>query len=141
MGHGLFRRVDSVGDACPVITHRASRAAGDPRLTAALARHGVIDAIPARINLVFRLGQRHPRTQAPANWPACFVPDTFDLGRDDLRLTEKISIGPYNSKRCVIDPFQRGHLAVPRRRLRRRARRGCQPATLRAMGRALPKCE
>ncbi len=113
-------------------------------LTSALARHGLSDAIPARIDVALPRGQRHPRTQAPASWHA-FAADTFDLGRDELRLTDEASIGLYDPPRCIVDAFRLRHLEGPetaiealRRWLRRR---GSQPATLLTMARAFPNAE
>src|SRR5882757_2338279 len=145
LGRGLFHRTDSADDADPdllEIAHRASRAT--LCLTTALARHGLSDAIPARIDIAVPRGHRHPRTQAPVTWHA-FAADTFDLGRDELPLTSQTTIGLYNPQRCIIDAFRLRRLEGPetavealRRWLRRR---GSQPATLLAMARAFPKAE
>jgi hypothetical protein len=98
----------------------------------------------ARIDVALPRGQRHPRTQAPASWHA-FAADTFDLGRDELQLTDDASIGLYSPQRCIVDAFRLRHLEGPetaiealRRWLRRR---GSQPATLLALARAFPKAE
>ena len=145
LGRGLFQRADSAGDADPdliEIAHRAPQAA--LCLTTALARHGLTDAIPARIDAALPRGQRHPATAAPVSWHA-FAADTFEIGRDELALTEQTSIGLYNPQRCIIDAFRLRHLEGPeqavealRRWLRRR---GSQPAELLAMARAFPKAE
>ena len=145
LGRGLFRRADSAGDADPdllEIAHRTARAT--LCLTTALARHGLSDTIPARIDVALPRGQRRPRTQAPVTWHA-FALNTFDLGRDELPLTRETSIGLYSPERCIIDAFRLRHLEGPetavealRRWLRRR---GAQPATLLTMARAFPKAE
>ena len=146
LGRGLFRRVGSAAEqADPDLLEIALRA---PRatlcLTTALARHALSDAIPAAIDVALPRGQRHPRTAAPASWHA-FAADTFDLGRDELRLTDEASIGLYSPQRCIVDAFRLRHLEGPetaiealRRWLRRR---GSQPATLLALARAFPKAE
>lgn len=145
LGRGLFRRIDTVGDADPdllEIAHRAPLAT--LCLTTALARHGLSDAIPAHIDVALPRGQRRPRTQAPVAWHS-FASDTFDIGRDELTVAEQTSIGLYNPQRCIIDAFRLRYLEGPetavealRRWLRRR---GTQPATLLRMARAFPKAE
>lgn len=145
LGRGLFRRVDVMEDADPdllEITHRAPNAT--LCLTTALARHGLTDAIPAGIDVALPRGQRRPRTQAPAVWHT-FAPDTFDLGREELRLTEDARIGLYSPERCIVDAFRLRHQEGPevaiealRRWLRRRS---SQPASLVRMARAFPTAE
>lgn len=106
LGRGLFRRVDSAGDADPGLLEIAYRA---PQATLclnpALARHGLSDAIPARIDVALPRGQRRPRTQAPVTWHT-FAADTFDLGRHELQLAPEMSIGLYSEERCIIDWFR-----------------------------------
>lgn len=145
LARGLFQRVDATEGADPdliEIAHRAPRAT--LCLTTALARHGLTDAIPARIDVALPRGHRQPRTRAPVIWHA-FAPDTFELGRDQLRLTDELGIGLYGPERCIIDAFRLRHLEGPetavealRRWLRRR---GSQPASLLALARAFPKAE
>lgn len=145
LGRGLFQRADASGDADPdllEIAHRATQAT--LCLTTALARYGLTDAIPARIDVALPRGHRHPRTRAPVTWHA-FAPDTFNIGGGDLALTAGTAIGLYSPERCIIDAFRLRHLEGPetavealRRWLRRR---GAQPATLLAMARAFPKAE
>lgn len=145
LGRGLFRRADAAEDADPDLLEIAYRA---PRatlcLTTALARHGLTDAIPSRIDVAVPRGQRYARTQAPVSWHA-FAADTFDIGREELTLTSEIAIGLYSAERCIVDAFRLRHLEGPepavealRRWLRRR---GAQPATLLAMARSFPKAE
>jgi hypothetical protein len=89
-------------------------------------------------------GQRRPRTLAPAIWHA-FAANTFDLGREEIRLTMDTGVGLYGPESCIIDAFRLRHQERPeaaveplRRWLRRR---GSQPASLLAMARAFPKAE
>jgi len=145
LGRGLFQRADTAGDADPDLIEIALRA---PQATlcstTALARHGLTDAIPARIDAALPRGHRHPATVAPVSWHA-FAAGTFDIGCDELTLTGQTSIGLYNAERCIIDAFRLRHLEGPepaiealRRWLRRR---GSQPAALLGMARAFPKAE
>ena len=93
LGRGLFERADAVGDADSdllEIAHRAPQAT--LCLTTALARHGLSDAIPARIDIALPRGQRHPRTQAPVTWHS-FDLGTFDVGREISRLPPTWTLG------------------------------------------------
>ncbi len=145
LGRGLFLKADAVGDADPdliEIAHRAPRAT--LCLTTALARHGLTDAIPARIDAALPRGHRHPATATPVSWHA-FAADTFDIGREEFALTAQTSIGLYNPQRCIIDAFRCVTWKAPSRRSRRcvagYADAGSQPAELLAMARAFPKAE
>ncbi len=145
LGRGLYQRADAIGEADPDLLEIAHRAPGATLcLTTALARHGLSDAIPDRIDIALPRGRRHPRTQAPVTWHS-FDTETFDIGRGDLTLTAETAIGLYDPQRCVIDAFRLRHLEGPEtavEALRRWLRRpGAQPATLLAMARAFPKAE
>lgn len=145
LGRGLYRRADLSAEADPDLLEIALRAPEATLcLTTALAHHGLTDAIPATIDVALPRGHRHPHTQAPVSWHS-FAADTFEIGRDDLPLTDAVTIGLYSPERCVIDTFRMRHLEGPevavealRRWLRRR---GTQPAALLAMARTFPKAE
>jgi predicted transcriptional regulator of viral defense system len=145
LGRGLYRRIDAADGADLDLLEIALRAPPATLcLTSALARHGLTDAIPARIDVALPRGHRHPRTRAPVTWHA-FAVDTFDIGREGLDLTDETSIGLYSPERCIVDAFRLRHREGPetaiealRRWLRRR---GSQPTTLLAMARAFPKSE
>jgi predicted transcriptional regulator of viral defense system len=144
-GRGLYRRTDLPAEADPDLLEIALRAdRATLCLTTALARHGLTDAIPASIDVALPRGHRHPRTQAPVSWHA-FAVETFEIGRDELALTDGVRIGLYSPERCVIDVFRLRHLEgadVAVEALRRwLRRRGAQPATLLVMARAFPKAE
>jgi Transcriptional regulator, AbiEi antitoxin len=145
LGRGLFRRPGPSDDADPdllEIAHRAPRAT--LCLTSALARHDLSDAIPPTIDVALPRGRRHPRLQAPVTWHS-FAPDTFDLGRGELPLSETTAIGLYGPERCIIDAFRLRHQEGPEtaiEALRRWLRRdGSQPAALLRMARSFPKAE
>lgn len=143
LGRGLFRQLDAAGEADPDLLEIAYRAPQATLcLTTALARHGLSDAIPARIDVALPRGRRAPGTSAPVAWHA-FAPDTFTIGRDELALTAESSIGLYNPERCIIDVFRLRHLEgreVAVEALRRwLRRRGAQPAMLLRMARSFPR--
>jgi predicted transcriptional regulator of viral defense system len=145
LGRGLYRRIDAADDADLDLLEIALRAPPATLcLTTALARHGLTDAIPARIDVALPRGHRHPRARAPVTWHA-FAVDTFDIGREGLNLTDETSIGLYSPERCIVDAFRLRHLEGPetaiealRRWLRRR---GSHPTTLLAVARAFPRAE
>src|SRR5262249_19756627 len=69
VGHGLYRRndVDLSADIDLLeITRRAPQAT--LCLTTALARHGLTDEIPARIDVALPRGRHRPTTVAPTTW-------------------------------------------------------------------------
>lgn len=146
IGRGLYRRLDSEAlGVDPDLLEIAGRA---PRatlcLSTALARHGLIDLIPARIDVALPRGQRHPRTTAPVTWHS-FAADSFDLGRDVMVLTSESTMGIYNPERCLIDMFRLRHQEGPElavEALRRWLRRpGSAPSELAKMARSFPAAE
>ena len=146
IGRGLYRRLDTeAADADPDLLEISRRA---PRATiclaTALARHNLIDLIPARIDIALPRGQRHPRTAAPASWHS-FATDTFSIGRNQLNLTPQNTIGIYNPERCLIDAFRLRHREgsdLAAEALRRWLRRpGSTPASLITMARSFPTAE
>src|SRR5689334_5152848 len=85
VGRGLYRRAD----AAPAdhnlleIAHRVPE--GTLCLITALARHGLTDVIPNRIDLAIPRGRRIPALQSPANIHV-FAKHTFTLGREMIRI-------------------------------------------------------
>lgn len=111
-------------------------------LRSALARHGLIDDIPAEIDIALRRGTRAPALGAPIRWHR-FDPTTFDLGRGVLDLGAGQTIGLYGPERCIADAFRLAGSEGPglgnealRRWLRRR---GSTPAQLLRLAAQLPK--
>jgi predicted transcriptional regulator of viral defense system len=146
IGRGLYRQPDtSSADADPDLLE-ISRRAPDATLclTSALARHGLTDIIPGRIDVALPRGRRHPRTTAPVSWHS-FAADTFALGRDSIHLAADDTIGLYTPQRCLIDAFRLRHREgtdIAAEALRRWLRRpGSTPASLITMARAFPAVE
>ncbi|KIR60833.1 MULTISPECIES: type IV toxin-antitoxin system AbiEi family antitoxin domain-containing protein [Micromonospora] len=144
MGHGLYRRHDAEAADIDLVelAHRAPPAT--LCLTSALARHGLTDEIPSRIDVALPRGRHRPATAAPVAWHA-FDPATFEVGRAELPLDPETSIGLYGPERSIIDALRLRHregpeLAYPA--LRRWLRRdGAAPAKLLAMARYFPQAE
>lgn len=145
IGRGLYRRADLPDGTDPdliEIGRRASRAT--LCLTTALARHQLTDLIPPSIDVAVPRGHSRPRVQAPVIWHT-FAPATFDIGREDVAVSDTVRIGLYDPQRCIIDAFRLRHWEGPeiayealRRWLRRR---DAQPSQLLKVARSFPKAE
>jgi hypothetical protein len=145
IGHGLYRRndIDTPADIDLLeIARRAPRAT--LCLTTALARHGLTDEIPERIDIALPRGRHRPTTTAPVTWHL-FDPDTFDTGRADLALDEYTTIGLYGPERSIVDAIRLRHREGPElgyTALKRWLRRpGSSPAELLAIARGFPQAE
>jgi hypothetical protein len=144
LSRGLYERIDlAEGDR-----HLLAIATRAPRATlclrSALARHGLIDDIPAEIDIALPRGTRTPSLDAPVSWHH-FDAATFDLGREELDLGAGRTIGLYSPERCIIDAFRLSGIEGPelgnealRRWLRRR---GASPASLLKLAARLPRAE
>lgn len=141
LGRGLFLRAGTPGD--PDLIEIAARAPNATIcLRSALARHDLTDEIPDSIHVAIPRTQRAPATIAPASWHR-FDPKTFDLGRQEIEVTNGCYLGLYTPTRSIIDTFRMARIegreaAVDalRRWLRRR---GAKPAELLAMAKHFPK--
>ncbi|MGS2616340.1 type IV toxin-antitoxin system AbiEi family antitoxin domain-containing protein [Micromonospora sp. LZ34] len=144
IGRGLYRRNDAeVADVDLLeIARRASSAT--LCLTTALARHQLIDEIPARIDVALPRGQHQPATAAPVSWHS-FDRATFHIGRNELRLDAETSIGLYSPERSIIDAIRLRHSEgseLAYLALRRWLRRGgSSPSQLLTMSRRFPRAE
>jgi hypothetical protein len=144
IGRGLFRRRKaSLGD--PDLVAIAVRAPlGTLCLTTALARHGLVDAIPHSIDIAIPRDQRPHPMRAPVTWHR-FDPKTFEIGRGTLALNGGLRIGLYDPMRSIIDAFRLQDLEGPelgREALKRWLKqRGAQPSRLLQMAKAFPRGE
>lgn len=133
IGRGLYRWADApeADSNLLEIAHRAPR--GTLCLVTALARHGLTDTIPAQIDVAIPRGNRIPVLQSPVHFHV-FASRTFDLGREELDIGAKASVGLYTAERSLVDVIRLRHREgsdiawdALRRWLRRR---GSKPATL-----------
>lgn len=146
IGRGLFQRVgDDLPDGDPdlvEIAHRAPRAT--LCLITGLARHDLTDIIPAAIDVALPRGVRHPRVEVPVAWHS-FASATFDIDREQLPVTDGLTIGIYGPQRCIVDAFRLRHQEgddVAVEALRRWLRQpGAQPGRLLAMAGHFPKAQ
>jgi hypothetical protein len=133
IGRGLYRWTDSPEADTDLleVAHRAPQ--GTLCLVTALARHGLTDVIPPQIDVALPRGSRIPSLQSPVRFHV-FASKTFDVGREELDLGDKVLLGLYSAERSVIDVIRLRHnegsdvaWEALRRWLRRR---GSNPATL-----------
>ncbi|MDR0433180.1 MAG: hypothetical protein LBH48_07765 [Bifidobacteriaceae bacterium] len=139
---GLYRKSDWLGDEDLIeIAAKAPRAT--LCLLSALARHDLIDDIPAEIDIAIPRGAWTPDTTAPVRWRH-FAPDTFDLGRSRLGIEGGQSIGLYTAERSIIDAFRMRHIDgadLAHEALKRWLRQGGQPSELLALAQYFPRTQ
>jgi len=113
-------------------------------LETALARHGLIDAIPTAIDIAIPRGSTRPSLKSPSRIHQ-FDPRTFDMGRDELEVGARRPIGLYSAERSLIDVVRLRHLEgseVAWEALRRWLNRPCRsPAQLIELAREFPRAE
>ncbi len=134
LNRGLYRKADAAGDE-DLIEIAALRPRATLCLRTALARHDLIDDIPAALDIALPRGTRMADTTAPVSWHQ-FDPETFDIGRDSIDLDDSTSIGIYNPERSIVDAFRFREDEGPElgiEALRRWLRTGGQPSTLMRM--------
>jgi predicted transcriptional regulator of viral defense system len=78
-------------------------------LETALAHHGLIDAIPAAIDIAIPRGRTRPVLHAPCRLHQ-FAPPTFTLGRETLDVGSRAPLGIYSAERSLIDIVRTRHL-------------------------------
>jgi predicted transcriptional regulator of viral defense system len=113
-------------------------------LSTALARHGLTDDIPARIDIAIPRGNRIPILQSPVD-VRVFARDTFKLGREDLKVEEGFTVGLYSPERSLVDVIRLRHREgsdVAWQALRRwLGRKGAKPSALIEMAKRLHGAE
>ena len=109
LGGGVYRWADA-SPADPDLIEIAERV---PRATlcleTALARHGLIDAIPAAIDIAIPRGNRRPALRAPSRLHQ-FDPRTFELGRKTVDVGARQPLGFYSPERSLVDAVRLRHL-------------------------------
>jgi predicted transcriptional regulator of viral defense system len=78
-------------------------------LETALARHGLIDSIPAVIDIAIPRGNTRSVLRAPCRLHQ-FDRDTFDLGQEALEVGTRSPMGIYSAERSIIDIIRIRHL-------------------------------
>jgi hypothetical protein len=103
IARGLYRWADApdIDQDLPEIAHRAPR--GMLCLVTALARYGLTDIIPARIDIALPRGSRIPALRETID-VHIFARETFDLGREELAVGDERSVGIYSPERIRFGP-------------------------------------
>lgn len=136
IARGLYRWADApeIDQDLLEIAHGAPR--GTLCLVTALARYGLTDIIPARIDIALPRGSRIPALRKTIEVHS-FARETFDLGREELAIGDKRSVGIYTPERTLVDVIRLRHRegsGVAWQALRCwLTRKGAKPAALLAM--------
>ncbi len=140
LSRGLYRKNDWIGDDDLI-----EIAAKSPRATlclrSALVRHGLIDDIPAVIDVAIPRGSWTPRMSAPVHWRH-FDTGTFTIGRERLDIGAGRAIGIYAAERSIVDAFRLKHLDgsdLAIEALKQWLRQGGQPSQVLATAQAFPR--
>jgi hypothetical protein len=109
LGGGVYRWADaSHADTDLIeIAERVPRAT--LCLETALARHGLVDAIPTTIDIAIPRGSSRPALRAPCRLHQ-FNARTFDLGRETVDVGARRPLGLYSSERSLVDVVRLRHL-------------------------------
>ncbi|MHB8816580.1 MAG: type IV toxin-antitoxin system AbiEi family antitoxin domain-containing protein [Steroidobacteraceae bacterium] len=143
-GRGLYRRANAppADHNLLEIAHRVPE--GTLCLITALARHGLTDVIPDRIDIAVPRGRRIPALHSPASIHV-FAKDTFDLGRGMIKVGDGLTLGLYSAERSLVDMVRLRHregAEIAWEALRRWLRRkGARPAALIEMARSFRGAE
>jgi hypothetical protein len=142
LGRGLYARSDRPLGDDDLLTAALRAPRATICLRSALARHGLIDDIPARLDLALPDGARAPALELPITWHR-FSRETFAVGRERLELPGGASTGLYGPERSIIDAFRLRRLEGPElgnEALKRWLTcRGSQPSTLLRLAEQFPR--
>jgi predicted transcriptional regulator of viral defense system len=144
LGGGVYRWADAppADDDLVEIAERVPRAT--LCLETALARHGLIDAIPAAIDIAVPRGSTRPALRAPCRLHQ-FDARTFDLEREPLDVGARQPLGLYTAERSIIDAIRLRHREgsdLAWQALRRWLNQpGSSPARLTELARRFPQAE
>lgn len=140
VSRGLYRKSDWLGDD-GLIEIASKSPLATICLRSALARHDLIDDIPAELDIAVPRGSWAPETMAPVRWRS-FDPATFSIGRELLDIGGGRHIGIYSAERSIIDAYRLRHLDgadLANDALKRWLRRGGQPSELLRIAKAFPR--
>jgi hypothetical protein len=144
LGRGVYRWADVPPDDDDLVEIAARAPAATICLETALARHGLIDSIPAAIDIAMPRGGTRPVLRTPVRLHQ-FDRRTFELGRDQLDVGVWGPIGMYSAERSIVDVVRLRHREgsdIAWEALRRwLTRPGRSPAQLTEIARQLPNAE
>ncbi|MBN1335412.1 MAG: type IV toxin-antitoxin system AbiEi family antitoxin domain-containing protein [Deltaproteobacteria bacterium] len=144
LGRGVYRRAGAPPAEEDLVEVARRAPGGTLCLVTALARHGLTDRIPDRIDVALPRYRRPPRVEAPVRWHR-FDAATYALGREEITVDDGARIGLYSPERCIVDAFRLRHregedLAVEALRAWLR-RPGAVPSALLALAGSFPRAE
>jgi predicted transcriptional regulator of viral defense system len=140
LARGLYRKSTWSGDE-DLIEIAAKSKQATIALRSALARHDLIDDIPAAIDIAIPRGSWTPKVAIPISWHH-FDIATFAIGRQALDIGAGRSIGIYSAERSIIDAFRLRHLEgedMAIAALKAWLRQGGQPSELLEMALDFPR--
>lgn len=108
LGGGVYRWADAPPADHDLIEIAERSAVATICLESALARHHLIDSIPAAIDIAIPRDSTRPRFRAPVRLHH-FSPATFDLGREPLDLGAGKHIWIYSAERSIVDVIRLRH--------------------------------
>jgi predicted transcriptional regulator of viral defense system len=77
-------------------------------LESALARHHLIDSIPAAIDIAIPRGSTRPKLRAPVRLHH-FSTATFGIGREAVEFGDRKQVGIYSAERSLVDVIRLRH--------------------------------
>lgn len=107
LSRGVFRFADAemISDLDLVaVSKRSPR--GTICLNSALSFWDLTDEIPAEVHLAVSRGSRPPSIEHPPTRVHVFAANTFELGREQIRLESGEEIYIYSPKRSVVDAMR-----------------------------------
>jgi hypothetical protein len=144
LGGGVYRWADAPPVDYDLVEIAERAPVATLCLETALARHGLIDAIPAAIDIAIPRGTNRPALRAPCRLHQ-FDTATFDLGREELEVGARRPVGLYTPERSLIDMVRLRHLEgsdVAWEALRRwLVQPNPRPAQLMELARHFPRAE
>lgn len=142
LSRGVFGFADALSTPCLDLIAVSKRSAqGIICLNSALSFWDLTDEIPAEAHLAVPRGSRPPSIDYPPTHVHVFAADTFELGREEIRLESGEEIDIYSPERSVVDAMRlRSQVGsdVAYEALRRYLRRpGASPGNLLRLARRL----
>jgi len=144
VGRGWYTKASSSTSDPDLLAIAARKPMATLCLRSALARHGLCDDIPLKVDIALPAGTRPPKLALPIGWHR-FDATTFNLGHLSLDLGDGYAIGMYSPERSIIDAMRLRRLEgaeLGNEALKRwLSRPGSQPGKLLALASSFPRAE
>lgn len=142
LARGIYQATEYLEADPSLTTAAALRSESTLCLSSALARHDLTDEIPSKYDLALPRGTRSPHIDGPIRWHFFDAP-TFEIGRTEINIGSKSSIGIYSPERSIIDAFRlrgrEGYETANEALKRWLRRRDAQPSALLSMAQMFPR--